>query len=63
MISTGGNRNEALRVNRMKGNSQPWEVGGGRTLWNVPETWEMIVSQNSKRGTLDEIPNNEEMER
>ena len=56
MISTGGNRNEALRVNRMKGNSQPWEVGGGRTLWNVPETWEVIDSQNSKRGTLDKMP-------
>ena len=30
------------------------EVGG--TLQNVPETWEMRDSQDSKRGTLDEVP-------
>ena len=28
----------------------------GRTLSNVPETWEMRVSHDSKGGTLDEMP-------
>ena len=28
----------------------------GRTLQNVPETWEVRDSQDSKRGTLDEMP-------
>ena len=29
---------------------------------NVPETWEMRVSQDSKGGTLDEMPNSGERE-
>jgi hypothetical protein len=34
--------------------------GGGGRLWNEPETWEMRDSQDSKGGTLDEIPNSVE---
>jgi len=34
----------------------------GRTLWNVPETWEVRESQDSKRGTLDEMPYSGERE-
>ena len=35
---------------------QPQEVGGGRTLQNVPETWEVRESQESKVEILDEMP-------
>jgi hypothetical protein len=34
----------------------------GRTLQNVPETWEVRDSQDSKGGTLDEMPNSRERE-
>jgi hypothetical protein len=36
-------------------------VGGG-ALQNAPETWEVRDSQDSKGGTLDEIPNSRERE-
>jgi hypothetical protein len=44
----GGNRTEVLRISRKNGNKQPWEVGGGGTLQNVPETWEVRDSQDLK---------------
>ena len=31
-------------------------MGGGDTLQNVPEIWEVRDSQDSKRRTLNEIP-------
>jgi hypothetical protein len=34
----------------------------GRTLQNVPETWEVRDSQDSKRGALDEMPKSRERE-
>jgi hypothetical protein len=55
-------RTEALRASRKNGNRQPWEVGGGEILLNVPETWEGRDSQNSKGGTLDEMPYSGERE-
>ena len=39
---------------------QPQEVGGGGTLFNVPETKEVKESQDSMGGTLDEMPNSGE---
>jgi hypothetical protein len=57
-----GSKTEALRANIKNGNRQPQEVGGREILLNVPETWEMRVSQDSKGGTLDEMPNSEERE-
>ena len=48
-------RTEALRVSRRNGKSQPQEVGDGWTLQNVPETWEVRDSQDSKGGTFDEM--------
>jgi hypothetical protein len=50
-----GSRREALRASRKNRNWQPQEVGGGRTLQNVPETWEVRDSQDSKGGTLAEM--------
>jgi hypothetical protein len=54
----------SLRANiRKNGNRQPREVGGwggGMTLQNAPETWEVRNSQDSKGGTLDEMPNSRE---
>ena len=38
------------------------EVGCGRTLQNVPETWEVRDSQDSNRRTLDEMPESKERE-
>jgi len=38
------------------------EVGSWGTLQNVPETWEVRDSQDSKRGNLDEIPYSGERE-
>ena len=46
----------------MNGNRQPWEIGGGGTLQNVPETWEVRDYQNSKEGTLGEMLNSRERE-
>ena len=42
------------------GNFGRWEVG--RTFKNVPETWEVGDFQDSKRGTVDEIPYSGERE-
>jgi hypothetical protein len=36
-----GKRTEALKASRKNGNRQLQEVGGGSTLQNVPETWEV----------------------
>jgi hypothetical protein len=47
---------EALRANRKNGNRKPQEVGGWGTLQDVPETWEVRDSEDSKGGTLDEMP-------
>ena len=56
----------SLRANiRKNGNRQPREVGGwggGMTLQNAPETWEVRDSQDSKGGTLDEMPDSRERE-
>ena len=42
---------KSLRASKKNGNTQ---LKGGRgTLQNVPETWEVRDSQDSKRGTLD----------
>ena len=49
-------------TNRKNGNKQPLKVGSGVTLQNVPETWEVRYSQDSKGGTLDEIPDSRERE-
>jgi hypothetical protein len=38
------------------------EIGGWGTLQNAPETWEMKDSQDSKEGTLDEMPDSRERE-
>jgi len=34
----------------MNGIMQLQKVGGRETLWNVPDTWEVRESQNSKGG-------------
>jgi hypothetical protein len=34
---------------------KPQKVGGGGTLQNVPDTWEVRESQDSKGWTLDEM--------
>jgi hypothetical protein len=57
-----GIRSEALRVSRKNGNRKPQEVGGRRTLLNIPETWKVRDTQDSERGTIDEMPKNEERE-
>ena len=45
------------------GNLRRWEmVGVGVGLQNVPETWEARDSQDSKGGTLDEVPYSREIE-
>ena len=51
-----GERTEALRASRKSGNRQPQEVGGWGYLQNVPQTWEVRDSQDSKGGNLDEMP-------
>jgi hypothetical protein len=55
-------KTEALRASRKNVNSQPPEIGGWRTLQNAPETWEVRDSQDSKGGTLYEIPDSRERE-
>jgi hypothetical protein len=42
------------------GNLSRQEVGG--TLQNAPETWKVRDSQDSKGGTLDEMPDSRERE-
>ena len=46
---------EALGVIRENRNKQPWEERGAGILQNVPETWEVRESQDSKGGTLDDM--------
>ena len=41
---------------------QPWEEGGGVPSRKIPETWEVRDSQDSKGGTLDEMPDSRERE-
>ena len=55
-IMGGGNMIKALRDSRKNGNRQPGKIGGEGTLYNVPETWDLRDAQDSKRGTLDEMP-------
>ena len=57
-----GERTKVLKASRKNENSQLWEVGGGGTLQNVPEAWEVRDSQDSKGGILDEISYSEERE-
>jgi hypothetical protein len=45
-----------MRASRKNANGQSREVGFGGTLQNVPEIREVRDSQDSKRGTLDEMP-------
>ena len=50
---------EALRASRKTGNRQPREKAG----WgDPPDIWEVRVSQDSKGGTLDEMPDSRESE-
>jgi hypothetical protein len=53
---------EYLRASRKNVNRKHWEVGdlvGGRNLQKAPEVRDC---QDSKRGTLNEIPNSRESE-
>ena len=52
----------ALWVSRMNRNMQSRGVGGGRSLYKVPEIWEVRDSQDSKGRTLDKMPNSGEGE-
>jgi hypothetical protein len=45
---------------RGPGNMQPHVVGGGRTLWKVPEIQEVRDSQDSIWVTLAKMPNSGE---
>ena len=56
--------NESLRASRKNGNKQPQEIGGlgMGSPQNVPETWEGKDSQDSKGGTLNEMPYSRERE-
>lgn len=45
-----------MKTSKKNGNRQLCEVGGEKTLQNVPETWELRDSQDSKGVTLDEMP-------
>ena len=53
---------EALRASSKNGNRQPGEIEGWGTFQNAPETWEVRDSQESKGGTLDEMPDSMERE-
>ena len=46
----------------MSGNMQPWEEGGGVPSRKIPKTWDVRDSQDSKGGTLDEMPHSGEKE-
>ena len=41
---------------------QPQEIGGWRDSQNVPETWEVIDSQDSQGETFDEMLDSRESE-
>jgi len=60
VLEGGEDMSEAPRASSRSGNVQSQEAGGGRTLQNAPETWEMRESQDSKGGTLDKMPNSGE---
>jgi hypothetical protein len=54
-----------LRVSRKNGNRQPQDIGGwggGRGFQNTPEIWDVRDSQDSKGGTLEEMPYSRERE-
>jgi hypothetical protein len=53
---------ETPRGSRKNENRQHQEVGGRVSVYDVPETWEMRNSQDSKGGTVDEMPNSGEKE-
>ena len=53
-ISLGASQPFGLRKNR---NRQTWEVGDWGSLQDAPDTREVRDSQDSKGGTLDELPN------
>ena len=59
-VLEGRKQERSLWASRMNGNMLPW--GLGRILYHIPETWEVKYSQDSKGGTLDELPNNGKME-
>ena len=51
-----GKRTEILSARRKNGNRQPQELGGWGNPQNVLDTWEVRDSQDSKAGTLEEMP-------
>ena len=55
-------RSEVLRGSRKNGNRQPREVGSWEDPLECTKTWEVRVSQDSKGGTLDEMPKSRERE-
>jgi hypothetical protein len=65
LVFGDGKMTEALRTSRKNGNRHPQKVrggGGGETLQNIPETWEVRDSQDSEEGTLYEMPKSRERE-
>jgi hypothetical protein len=56
-IAGGRGRSKGLKPRRKNGNRYAREVGGGGTLQNVPETWVVRDSQDSKEGILGEMLN------
>ena len=52
-------KTEALSGRRKNMNRQTLGVGGRGTLCNMPESWDLKDSQDSKGGILDEILNSE----
>jgi hypothetical protein len=50
-----GEHDQVLAARRKNRNKQPQEVRGRRILQNVPKTWEVRHSQDSKGGTLNEM--------
>ena len=56
-----GKRTEAMRASRKNGNRQPWGVGGVGEP-SRSEAWELRNTQDSKSGTLDEMPYSGETE-
>jgi hypothetical protein len=53
---------KGLGASRKNGNRQSQEIEGWGTLQNAPETWEVRDSQESKGGTLNEMPYSRERE-
>ena len=50
-----------MRASRKNGNRQPWGVGGVGEP-SRSEAWELRNTQDSKSGTLDEMPYSGETE-